>query len=46
MILVPAIDQDEFAKFAEILMAEDQSIRSMTLIKDNVISHVYPYAEK
>jgi sensor domain CHASE-containing protein len=42
----PAIDQDEFAKFAEILMAEDQSIRSMTLIKDNVISHVYPYAEK
>ncbi len=45
MVNNPEIDQDEFSNLAEILMAEDESIRSMTLVKDNVISHVFPYEE-
>ena len=41
----PKIGSAEFREIAELLMAETDGIRSVTLIKDNVISDVYPLAE-
>ncbi|MGB7347492.1 MAG: ATP-binding protein [Pirellulaceae bacterium] len=38
----PNLDSSEFAQYARALMAEGHDIRSVTLIKDNVISDVYP----
>lgn len=39
----PEITQAEFALFAEALMQESDGIRSFSLVKDNVISDVYPW---
>jgi signal transduction histidine kinase/CheY-like chemotaxis protein len=41
----PKIDQQEFAQIAQTLMAEEDSIRSMSLVRDNIVSHVFPFEE-
>jgi signal transduction histidine kinase/DNA-binding response OmpR family regulator len=41
----PDISQSEFAGLAELLISQDSGIRSLSLVKDNVISHVYPFDE-
>jgi len=40
----PDLTESEFAKLAAALMKEGEGIRSITLIKDNVINDVYPRA--
>jgi len=41
----PDITQDDFERVAKDLIADDRGIRSMSLARNNTISHVYPYEE-
>ena len=38
----PEITQEEFARMAEIIVAEEPGILSMSLYKDSVVSHIHP----